>query len=81
LDQAPAALINESEVVDEKHQVWISELREKYPNVSDFNNAEEIIRRETARKFERVLEDAGLFKHDAAGREALVRYIEAVSVL
>jgi galactose-1-phosphate uridylyltransferase len=49
--------------------------------VSDLNNAEKIIRRETARKFERVLEDAGLFKHDAAGREALVRYIEAVSIL
>ncbi|MDD2374917.1 MAG: UDP-glucose--hexose-1-phosphate uridylyltransferase [Eubacteriales bacterium] len=81
LDQAAAALINESEVVDEKHQVWISELRVKYPNVLDLNNAEEIIRRETARKFERVLEDAGLFKHDAAGREALVRYIEAVSIL
>ena len=40
--------------------------------------SEEILRREIGRTFEGVLEDAGVYKCDGAGREAFLRFVRTV---
>ena len=60
----------------EKHADWVDELRKRH--VFTPENTEAILRAEIGRVFERVLEDAGVFKRDAAGREAFLRFVKAV---
>ena len=59
-----------------KHAAWAQELREKY----DFTpgNTAAILRREVGEVFKTVLEHAGVFKRDAAGREAFRRFIRSI---
>ena len=52
------------------------ELKERYSFTSD--NAEEILRQEVGVVFMRVLEHAGVFKRDAAGREAFLRFAQSI---
>ncbi len=60
----------------EKHKSWY----EKFKNDYDFNseNVEEIIRTEIGKTFVKVLEDAGVYKRDNAGRAAFMRFVESV---
>ena len=58
------------------HADWAEELKERYSFTSD--NAEEILRQEVGVVFMRVLEHAGVFKRDAAGREAFLRFAQSV---
>ncbi len=59
-----------------KHAVWLDGLKTKY----SFNkeNALDIILQETGRVFAAVLEDAGVYKRDAEGRQAFMKFIEKV---
>ena len=59
-----------------KHAAWVSRFAGDYTFTSD--NAEEILRREIGRTFEGVLEDAGVYKCDGAGREAFLRFVRTV---
>ena len=61
----------------EKHADWVDELRTRYRFTEE--NTEDILRSEIGRVFERVLEDAGVFKRDAQGQEAFRRFVEAVN--
>ena len=60
-----------------KHADWADELRTRHSFTAD--NTAAILRAEIGRVFERVLEDAGVFKRDAAGRAAFLRFIESVN--
>ena len=60
-----------------KHAEWIDELKKTYTFTAE--NALEIILQETGRVFSEVLEDAGVYKNDAAGRAGFNRFIEAVN--
>lgn len=55
------------------HEEWINELRKKHSFRND--NAETILQNEVGAVFERVLEDAGVFKRDAEGKAAFRRFI------
>ena len=59
-----------------KHAAWAEGFRGRY----DINagNALEIVQRETGLVFAKVLEHAGVYKRDAAGREAFLRFLAAV---
>lgn len=57
-----------------KHADWVDEFRSKYDTI-DAGNVREIVRREIGIVFSKVLEDAGVFKRDAGGREAFDRFI------
>lgn len=59
-----------------KHAEWVDELREKYSFTQE--NAEDILCREVGAVFEQVLEDAGVFKRDAQGRAAFLRFTASV---
>lgn len=60
----------------EKHADWVEAFLPKYEAVNR-ENVEEILRRETGLVFERVLEDAGVYKCTDRGREAFGRFLNA----
>lgn len=61
----------------EKHADWAEEFREKYDCITS-DNVMEILEQEVGRVFVSVLEDAGVFKCDAAGRTAFRRFLSTL---
>ena len=61
----------------EKHADWVDELKTRHSFTAE--NTEEILRQEVGAVFEQVLEDAGVYKRDKAGREAFLRFVDAVN--
>ena len=59
-----------------KHAPWAAELRERHAFTSD--NVDGILRDEVGLVFAQVLEHAGVFKCDAQGREAFLRFAASV---
>jgi UDPglucose--hexose-1-phosphate uridylyltransferase len=55
------------------HFEWIDELKQKYLHISN-----EDIQYEVGRKFQRVLEDAGVFKQNRRGLQAFIRFVHNV---
>ena len=60
----------------EKHAVWAEELKKKYTFTPE--NAEPILQKEVGEVFKTVLEHAGVFKRDEAGKAAFLRFAESV---
>ena len=60
-----------------KHADWVDELRTRHTFTAE--NTDELLRQEVGAVFEQVLEDAGVYKTDAAGREAFLRFVHAVN--
>lgn len=61
----------------EKHADWVEEFLPKYPVISK-DNIDDILREEVGLVFERVLEDAGVYKCTDEGREAFGRFLSSV---
>ncbi len=59
------------------HAEWAEQIRAHHPEL-DEHNAGQIIRDEVAQVFVNVLEDVGVFKWDASGRDALDRFLSAL---
>ena len=60
------------------HKAWAEEFMKKYEAV-DKDNITDIIREEIGLVFAEVLENAGVYKCDVAGREAFMRFVSSVS--
>ncbi len=60
-----------------KHADWAEGFRNKYGTI-DSSNALDIVKKETGLVFVQVLEHAGVYRRDAAGREAFLRFIRQV---
>ena len=60
-----------------KHMPWAEELKKQYTFTEE--NAMAILMDETGKVFAKCLEDAGVFKRDAQGRNAFRRFVEAGS--
>ena len=60
-----------------KHAEWFSRFEHSY--VFTEENTEEIIKLEIGKTFVRVLEDAGVYKTDKAGRAAFLRFVDYVN--
>ena len=60
-----------------KHAPWVAELKEQYTFTA--KNAHGIILDETGKVFAGVLEDAGVYKCDEAGRAAFRKFVDAVN--
>ena len=60
----------------EKHADWAEELKSRYTFPSE--NAGDILRLEVGKVFKTVLEHAGVYKRDDAGRAAFIRFAESV---
>lgn len=65
----------EADSQTQSHAAWAAQIAAAHPEL-DAQNAQAIIRDEVGHVFGRVLEDAGVFKWDAAGRAALHRFLE-----
>ncbi|MFP4925097.1 UDP-glucose--hexose-1-phosphate uridylyltransferase, partial [Staphylococcus pseudintermedius] len=73
------AFLNGDETVDlGVHTAWAQDMKEEYDFGTD--DAEAIVRQEVGYKFERVLQDAGVFKRDEAGQVAFQRFIATLNV-
>ena len=64
----------ESDPLSAAHAAWAREVLDRHPEL-DADNAEGVVRDEVGRVFGHVLEDAGVFKWDEAGRAALARFL------
>ena len=62
----------------EKHADWVEQFLPSYPEISA-SNIDGILQDEIGRVFERVLEDAGVYKRTPEGRQAFLRFAEAVN--
>ncbi len=60
-----------------KHADWVSEIKEKYSDINE-NNVDNILKTETGLVFSKVLEHAGVFKRDAEGTAAFIRFAKSV---
>ena len=60
-----------------KHADWVDALKTRHTFTVE--NTEQILHQEVGAVFEQVLEDAGVYKTDEAGREAFLRFVQAVN--
>ena len=60
-----------------KHATWLRGLKEKYSFT--YENALDIILKETGKVFAAVLEDAGVYKRDEKGQAAFMKFVEKVN--
>ena len=61
----------------QKHAEWAGEVLARHPEL-DAGNAHAILQDEIGHVFAQVLEDAGVYKRDAAGKAGFVRFLESV---
>ena len=59
-----------------KHKDWFALFRDKYTFTAD--NVEEILKKEIGKTFQRVLEDAGVYKRTEGGQLAFLRFIATI---
>lgn len=62
----------------EKHSDWLRNIQKKYTNLNE-DNVKEILRKEVGRKFEIVLQHAGVFKNDEKGKKGIIRFLESIN--
>ena len=63
-----------------KHEEWVKELLEKYPDINA-ENIQAILQKEVGLVFVHVLEDAGVYKCTPKGREDFMRFILTVIIM
>ena len=61
----------------QKHAEWAGEVLARHPEL-DAGSAHAILQDEIGHVFAQVLEDAGVYKRDAAGKAGFVRFLESV---
>ena len=60
-----------------KHNAWVEELKTQY--IFTEENTMDILLQETGKVFSQILEDAGVYKRDEAGRKAFHKFVDAVN--
>ncbi len=62
----------------EQHKPWIKELMQLYGTKCEASEAHRIVREHVGKKFEKVLECAGVYKLDEQGLEGITRFVESL---
>ncbi|MBP2655562.1 MAG: Galactose-phosphate uridylyltransferase [Firmicutes bacterium] len=75
LQEVEKYLLNHANTMAEYHYDWANQMKEQYKDQVREETVRQIVKHETAVKFLRVLEDAGVFKRDEAGKAAFRRFI------
>lgn len=74
------ALVNGADIcADEriaKHADWANELKVKYTFTQE--NTMDILQKEVGIVFAKVLEHAGVYKRDAAGKQAFLKFVNTI---
>lgn len=83
MDVLANAIINGKDISSDetisKHEKWVSEFLPKYSDINS-ENIMEILQHEIGLVFLKVLEHAGVYKRNAAGMEAFLKFIKYVNV-
>lgn len=79
LEEVEKYLLNKENEIADYHVNWANVLKEKYSKI-DALGLRSLVQYEVGQKFMRVLEDAGVYKRNAEGREAFMRFIETVGI-
>ena len=61
-----------------KHAKWVADFSANYPEINA-QNVQQILQKEVGKVFAKVLEHAGVYKRNAAGKQAFLRFAEAVN--
>ena len=69
--------IRENEML-EKHGDWVDEFTKRYDSITK-DNVNDILQHEVGLVFEKVLEDAGVYKCTEEGRMAFMRFIDSIA--
>ena len=81
LEELKRAILNKEDirknVMIEKHADWVDEFIINYENITE-DNIEAILQKEIGLVFEKVLEDAGVYKCTEDGREKFTRFISSL---
>lgn len=59
------------------HKDWADRIKQRHSELSD-GNVDQIVYQEVGKVFERVLEDAGVYKRSKAGQAAFMRFIHSI---
>ena len=81
VEQVAAYLVGEDVSVADYHQEWADELKESHPDLTDKDQALNIVQESVGKIFARVLEDAGVYKQTEEGQAAFMRFVEQVGIL
>ena len=81
VEQVAAYLVGEDVLVADYHQEWADELKDSNPDLTDKDQALEIVQESVGKIFARVLEDAGVYKQTEEGQVAFMRFVEQVRIL
>ena len=60
-----------------KHEDWVKELLEKYPDINA-ENIHAILQKEVGLVFVHVLEESGVYKCTPKGREDFMRFVDSL---
>jgi len=81
IEELKKAILNKEDIrkndMIEKHADWVDEFIVKYDDINE-DNITEILQKEIGLVFEKVLEDAGVYKCDSEGRENFARFIKTL---
>jgi UDPglucose--hexose-1-phosphate uridylyltransferase len=78
LKEVEKYILGEDNLIEDYHKPWAEELKMIYKSKVKKDNVEEIVKIETAKKFLKVLEYAGVFKRDEKGKENFRRFIKEI---
>ena len=81
VEQVAAYLVGEDVSVADYHQEWADELKDSHPELTDKDQALNIVQESVGKIFARVLEDAGVYKQTEEGQAAFMRFVEQVGIL
>lgn len=81
VEQVAAYLVGEDVLVADYHKKWADELKESNPDLTDKDQALEIVQESVGKIFARVLEDAGVYKQTEEGQAAFMRFVEQIGIL
>ena len=81
VEQVAAYLVGKDVSVADYHQEWANELKESHPDLTDKDQALEIVQESVGKIFARVLEDAGVYKQTEEGQATFMRFVEQVGIL
>jgi len=73
-----AYLLGQATKVEDYHRPWAEQIKKEHKNLTD-ENIDEVIREQLAKKFVRVLENAGVFKENELGNKAFKRFISTLN--
>lgn len=77
LKEVAAYLLDQNNQMKAYHKDWADRIKQRHSELSD-GNVDQIVYQEVGKVFERVLEDAGVYKRSKAGQAAFMRFIHSI---